>query len=163
MTKSDSLPDAAVGSMQALKLSNECSPFPQDLPVTLTKSYEILGVVTDCWVQLFNDQIFIGISQLEGKVGTYILCQLEQTPLDSKPSFQVSTLLGKHDDALLEVYARRITERIASLRASQSDPVPPVLLGISLTEKGKDPIMFAEIINVLIKLYSEAIMNVFPK
>ncbi|KAI2496620.1 hypothetical protein MHU86_17879 [Fragilaria crotonensis] len=116
--------DPTATSLQALNLSEGCSPLPQFLPVTLTRSFEIMGIVTDCWVQLFNDQIVIGVSQLGGKVGTYVLCQVEETPLDSKPRFHISTLLGKRDDAMLEVYARRITERIASLRKSRSDPVP---------------------------------------
>lgn len=154
--------DATAESLKALSLSEGCSPLPQYLPVTLTRSYGIKGIVTDCWVQLFNDQIVIGVSQLDGRVGTYILCQVEQTALDSKPRFNISTVLGKRDDALMEVYARRITERIASLRASSSDPVPPVLLGISLKEESKDRDMFMEIVDVLVKLYSEAILKVVP-
>jgi hypothetical protein len=152
--------DAAAASMQALNLSEGSSPLPQYLPVTLTKSYEVMGIMTDCWVQLFGDQIVLGVSQLQGKVGTYILCQVEETALDSKTRFQISTLMGKRDDALLEVYARRVTEKIAAMRVSRADPAPPVLLGISLKpESSKDPKMFTEIVDILVKLYTEAIKS----
>jgi Proteasome assembly chaperone 3 len=146
--------------LQALNLSEGCSPLPQHLPVTLTRSYEIMGIPTDCWVQLFRDQIVLGVSQLQGKVGTYILCQVEETPLDSKSRYNIATLMGKRDDALLEVYARRLTEKIAAMRVSPSDPVPPVLLGISLKPEGKDPKMFHAIVDISVNLYAEAIRNV---
>lgn len=112
-------------------------------------------------MQLFGDQIVLGVSQLQGKVGTYILVQVEETALDNNTRFNISTLLGKRDDPLLEVYARRVTEKIAGMRASRSDVMAPVLLGISLKPKeGKDPKMFAEIVDVLVNLYSDAIKNV---
>mmetsp|Transcript_17840 Transcript_17840/g.29516 ORF Transcript_17840/g.29516 Transcript_17840/m.29516 type:complete len:164 (-) Transcript_17840:860-1351(-) len=152
----------ATTSLQALSLSNnDARPFPQHLPATIIRSYEIMGVPTDCWVQLFGDQIVVGVSQLQGKVGTYCLCQVEETALDNTTRFHVSTLLGsKRDDVLLEVYARRVTEQIAALRTSRSDAMPAVLLGISLKPEGKDPKMFTEIVNILVKLYSEAVKKV---
>ena len=105
-----------------------------------------MGIRTDCWVQLFGDQIVVGVSQLQGKIGTYCLCQVEETALDNKTWFHVETLMGsKRDDILLEVYARRVTEQIAGLRASRADPMPAVLLGISLKPEAKDPKMFSEI------------------
>lgn len=155
--------DSAAASLQALSLSagQTSTPLPQHLPVTVIKSYEVLGVATDCWVQLFGDQIVLGVSQLEGKVGTYILVQVEETALDNTTRFNISTLLGKRDDPLWEVYARRVTEKIAGMRASRAEVMPPVLLGISLKPKeGKDPKMFTEIVDVLANLYSDAIKKV---
>jgi hypothetical protein len=153
---------ATAASLQALSLSNnDARPFPQHLPTTIIRAYEIMGIPTDCWVQLFGDQIVVGVSQLEGKVGTYCLCQVEETALDNHTRFHVSTLMGsKRDDVLLEVYARRVTQQIAALRASRADAMPAVLLGISLKPEGKDPKMFTEIVNILVNLYTEAVKKV---
>mmetsp|Transcript_40986 Transcript_40986/g.46568 ORF Transcript_40986/g.46568 Transcript_40986/m.46568 type:complete len:158 (-) Transcript_40986:340-813(-) len=134
------------------------------LPVTLIRSYKILGVPTDCWVQLFGDQIVLNVSQMSGKVGTMVLCQVEdRSPIErSKLDFHISTLLGRTgSEEMVLVYARGITERIAAMRSSNQDPTPAVLLGISLLpNKESDHNMFKGIVDTMVQLYTQALQQI---
>ena len=154
--------ESLTGSLQQATLS-EVLPQSHSIPSSLTKSYKVLNVETDCWVQLYGDCVLIGISQVGGKVGTFLKCDVEETVMDPKPRFTVTTLLGKHGDNVLEVYARRITERIAQLRSDRSHPCPSVLLAISLSKKQpkqQGPEMFRLLVDLLVDLYKEAILQV---
>eukprot|EP00547_Thalassionema_nitzschioides_P001108 CAMPEP_0194212078 /NCGR_PEP_ID=MMETSP0156-20130528/11695_1 /TAXON_ID=33649 /ORGANISM="Thalassionema nitzschioides, Strain L26-B" /LENGTH=161 /DNA_ID=CAMNT_0038939811 /DNA_START=36 /DNA_END=518 /DNA_ORIENTATION=+ len=150
-------------SLNALNISTTESPLPHYLPMTIIRSYEIMNIKTEFWVQLFGDQIIFGVSQLGGRIGTLVLCQVEEeTPMFSKKkAFNVSTLLGGAGrDELLQVYARGITERISDMRTSSADTIPAVLLQISLSKQNeKDPAMFKLIIDTALKLYKEAIQQ----
>jgi Proteasome assembly chaperone 3 len=157
--ENDTLPSPQVG----LEKRDDCNPLPQYLPVTLEESHLIQNVHTDCWVQLFRDMIVVGVSQLPGgRVGTYVLCQVEEVTFDSKLRCHTSTVLGVRNDTVIwEVYARRLTELLATLRKSQSDPMPSVLLGISLqSETSQDMSMFSEVIDILEGLYKKAVEKV---
>jgi hypothetical protein len=142
---------------------DDCNPIPNYLPVTLEECHNIQNIITDCWVQLFRDMIVVGVSQLPGgKVGTFVLCQVEEITFDSKIRCQTSTVLGVRDDTVIwEVYARRLTERLAMLRKSHSDIMPSVLLGISLQkDTSQDTSMFSDVIEVLVSLYKKAVTKV---
>jgi hypothetical protein len=128
----------------------------RSVPTFLTRSYTIGGIDTDCLVQLFGDRILLGVSQLDGKLGTWITCHVEETVMDSKTRFRVDVVLGNREDPLMAVYARRLTEQIASLRKSSADPCPPVLLGISIRDR--DPKVFLAVVDLLVKLYREAVL-----
>ena len=140
-------------------------PHPNGIPKTLTRSFLVLGVETDAWVQLFSDRIFIGVSQLDCKVGTYLMCEAERSETNPKQTdYHISTLLGNREDAMLGVYARTITERIQAFQESLSEgeiTKPPILLlGISLDkEKGKSPEMFRNLVNILVDMYVDAVKD----
>ena len=158
MSTSTNADNLAPALQASASISAQGTPIPNDLPVFLSKSFEIQSAPTHLWVQLFADQIVMGCSQLEGgKIGTFIHIDIEETMIDNKTRYHIQTLLGKRDDALLGVYARRILEQIASLRTSRSQLCPPLLLGISLKEQGKDPKVFTAIVDLAVKLYKEAV------
>lgn len=102
----------------------------------------------------------LGVSQLQGRVGTFVSCQAEESVIDGGIRFNISVLLGKRNDDMLGVYARRVMDRILKLRTSLQDASPPLLLAISLEpQKEKDPAMFSAIVDVLVQLYQEAIQT----
>lgn len=160
-------------SLQAATLVESAGrivPLSQDLPTTLTRSYTVGGVVTDITVQLFCDRIVVTCSQLEGRIGHWLLCKattavasIDPFSNPAKVDWDVSHILGAaRDDPLLTVYAKRVTDRIyqTSLQRKANDPTtspPTVLLGISLRAAGKDPAVFHTIVDLLANVYQEAI------
>ena len=155
-------------SLSATLEATHVSPVPvvvpsgRSLPTTVSRSYKILGVLTDAVCQIYVDRIVILVSQLEGsRIGNFLLCQAVKSPVDPKAvDWQVSTVLGDREDALLGVYARRVTQRLLELNivpSSSGGDTLEVLMGISLhPEKGKDPEMFQKIVQVLVGLIQEA-------
>jgi hypothetical protein len=136
----------------------KATPNAKCLPATLSRSYKILGVPTDAWVQIFSDRIVVGVTQRQQKVGNWCLCQALQSPIDPKAiDFTLSTVLGDRNDAMIGVYARRITERIIQSRMIPGSNTMVVFLGISLKNQGKDPEMFRLVVDVLVKLIQEAL------
>lgn len=134
------------------------TPHPKSLPTTLSRSYKILGVPTDAWVQIFSDRIVVGVSQRQQKVGNWCLCQATQSSIDPKAiDFTLSTVLGDRNDPMIEVYARRITDRIIQSRMIPGSNTMVVFLGISLQDQGKDPEMFRLVVDVLVKLVQDAL------
>jgi Proteasome assembly chaperone 3 len=131
------------------------------LPTTMSRTYAIDSIPTNIWVQLFVDRIVFGVSQLEGgRIGNFLLCQPEPSPVDPKATdFHMSTLLGARDDPVLTVYLRRITEMIIRSRLAGSEAsYPTVVLGISLHKtKRKDPLLFRTIVELLAQLYNDAV------
>mmetsp|Transcript_4301 Transcript_4301/g.5142 ORF Transcript_4301/g.5142 Transcript_4301/m.5142 type:complete len:193 (+) Transcript_4301:44-622(+) len=169
LTRSDDVVETSLTpAMETTSISHEptpppaafWSPSPQSLPTTLTRSVEILGVATDCWVQLFGDRIMFGVSQLRGKVGTMISCQVEDSGIidGTATRFTIEVLLGKRDDDMLGVYARRILDQLLQLRTSLQDACPPILLAISLQpQTQQDPEMFKGIVDTVVQMYQEAV------
>lgn len=159
--------NTAVGS------SSSCIvPHPQSLPKSLTRSYVVGGVVTDITVQLFQERTVVTCSQLQGRIGHWLLCKA--TPSDplnpAKFEWDISHLLGgARDDPLLAVYGKRVTDRIlqstvgaaAANAGNSNDPHPPpaVLLGLALGVTGKDPAVFHTIVDLLVKVYLETTMR----
>ena len=136
-------------------------PNPRSLPTSLKRT---VSPNTDILVQLFSDSIFVVITQRAGKLGTLLRCIHEHSVIDNSHTYHVETLMGKRDDNLAEVYARQITERIASMDSGGST-CPPVLLGIALKDgqsvEGKTgPESFHHIIGIVLDLYREGIEKV---
>eukprot|EP00527_Entomoneis_sp_CCMP2396_P002846 CAMPEP_0198149976 /NCGR_PEP_ID=MMETSP1443-20131203/48857_1 /TAXON_ID=186043 /ORGANISM="Entomoneis sp., Strain CCMP2396" /LENGTH=191 /DNA_ID=CAMNT_0043815153 /DNA_START=28 /DNA_END=603 /DNA_ORIENTATION=+ len=143
--------------------SSPALPVPSSIPVTLTRSFQITlsegdaVISTDCFVQLFSDRVFMGISQMKGRIGNYLLCQAEPSQVKPKTfEYEISNLLGAREDPLLSVFARRIAEVLVQF-------LPPMesltlILGISLqnNEMGRDPEVFRSTVDIMIKLYVEA-------
>jgi hypothetical protein len=142
--------------------SSRIVPHTQSLPKILTRSYTVGGVVTDITVQLFQERIVVTCSQLQGRIGHWLLCKT--TPVDplnpTKVDWDVSHLLGaRGDDPLLTVYAKRITDRILQSNSREATTVPhghAVLLGIALGVTGKVPAVFHTIVDLILKVYQEA-------
>jgi hypothetical protein len=147
-------------SFKSTSIASSPIPHSSSLPTTLTRSYTIDLIETDIWVQLFNDRCVIGVSQLEnGRVGNYLLCQPEPSPIDPKAiDFHIDNLLGVREDPLLSVYLRQITETIVGSQAARgSKPYPAIILGISLHKtKAKDPDMFRILVDLIVKLHQDA-------
>ena len=135
-------------------------PLDSSLPTTLCRSYKILGIPTDAWVQVFSDRIVVGVSQRDQKIGNWNLCQAVQSPVDPKAiDFSTSTVLGDRNDAMIGVYARRITERIILDRLIPGSNTMVVLLGISLQNQGKDPKVFPLVVDVLVQLIQDTLVQ----
>lgn len=147
--------DSLSSTLQASHLSQTLEPHRSSVPTTLTRSYSVNSVPTDIWVQLFSDRIMCGVSQVNTKVGTFLSCHIDESIIDNRIRFIVTPLLGKRNDAVLEVFCRQVTEQIAALRTTAAAACPPVLMGISL--KNKDPETFRILIELVVKLYKEAI------
>lgn len=132
------------------------SPSPLSLPRIVTKRYSIDGVSTDMFVQVFADRILVGVSQLHGKFGNYLMCEAIPDEVNPKHvEYNVTPLLGAREDTLLTVYARQITERIEKL---QPNPILlTVIVAISLNKnKAPQPEVFNAIVDLLEKLYRQA-------
>jgi len=67
---------------------------------------------------------------------------------EGRRTYEVSTLLGKRDDPLLDIYARQLIERSA---AGTAEP-KPLLLAIALKESGRGVDIFNEVLNTVIEL-----------
>lgn len=143
---------------------------PEDmaLPVTLTRSFQIslstegsesqTIIPTDCFIQLFGDRVVMGISQVKGKIGNYLLCQVQPSPVKPQAfDFEVSNLLGAREDPLLAVFARRICEQVIVPRLPPMESFT-LILGISLqpNSQGRDPQVFRSTVDIMGKLYAEA-------
>ena len=143
-------------ALEASSIIAPIYPMPQGIPTTLTRCYNIAGTETDCLVQLFGDRTLFGISQLDGKLGTWVTCAIEESEMNSCISFHVEVVLGQREDPLIGVYARHLAESISKLKIR--DPSPPLLLGISI--KDRDPKVFTVLIDLLVQLYKDALITV---
>ena len=134
-------------------------PSPASLPKTASKSYTIDGISTDMFVQVFSDRIMVGVSQLNGKFGNYLLCEAIPDEVNPKHiEYDVTTLLGAREDTLLTVYARQITERIEKLHPNPTSLT--VIAAMSLNKrKAPQPEVFKAIVDLLVNLYRDALSN----
>eukprot|EP00978_Attheya_sp_CCMP212_P003188 scaffold6581_cov57-Attheya_sp.AAC.16 len=141
-------------------------PSAETLPATVKRTYKVDDIPTDVVVQLFADRTLVCISQLSGRVGTFLNCSMEFSIIDGSRTYNVSPLLGGSDDPRLEVYARNITERIVtkqtpanSLETSSTTP-SVVLLGISLKKRDKkqenEQSTFRALMDIVSEMYDEA-------
>merc|ERR1711862_562545 len=130
-------------------------------PPTIIRSYTINDIQTEFIIQRFYERTFIGISQLQGKIGTYISSSVEYSIIDNSITYHISTLLGSNQDSLLEVYARQISERIYEEQQQQGTECnKPLLIGITIDRKkcndiGGSSSMFKEIVQIVKNLYNE--------
>jgi len=159
-------PSAQEDAFSSAKISSEVTssvsalsattPSKSSLPRTATKSYSIDGISTDMFVQIFSDRIVLGVSQLDGKFGNYMMCQAIPDEVNPKHvEYEVTSLLGAREDTMLNVYARQITERIEKL---QPNPTPiTAIIAISLKkDEANDPEVFRSIVDLFVHLYHES-------
>jgi len=90
---------------------------------------------------VYSDRVFVIISQIE-KFGTIMKAWAEPKS-EGGSIYQVSTLMGKRDDPLLQIYARQIIERLSTVTDK------PLLLSISLKAESRDQATFQAILNEL--------------
>jgi hypothetical protein len=156
--------------------SSAVLPSPASLPRVATKTYRINTIPTYMLVQIFANRIVVGISQLpNGTFGHFVLVQV--VPNETNPKqvdYQITPLLGvstmgttkgdshNNNEALLSVYAHRITERIHTLLSQSKNPAVAtsltVVLGMSFPPKQsqqqpQSPKVFHTIIDLLVNLY----------
>jgi hypothetical protein len=101
----------------------------------------------------------VGVTQLDLRVGNYVLCRATKSEVNPNTiDFVLETLLGNREDALLGVYARQITEQLIPLYKTNSSL--SVLLGISLhptPQVGRDPKLFRLVVDTVVGLIREAV------
>ena len=137
---------------------------PRSLPTMISKTCDINGFDTVLLVQLFSDRIWLSVSQYGGKIGTLLQCSIDESIIDGSTTFEISTLLGKRDDTLLEVYIRQLAERILRLgpkqHSSSSFPssCPPILLGIAIQDRDSNTFHF--ILQTLLQMYMQGIQSI---
>lgn len=141
-------------------------PSPSSLPTTLSRSYKLLGIETDAYVQIFQDRLVVGISQRQQRIGTWCYVAASQSAIDPKAiDWEISTVLGDRNDAMVGVYARQVTEQIISRQLvldksrsnNNNNNRMAVFFGATLKDGGKDPEMFHIILQVLLQLIQDAI------
>lgn len=141
-------------------------PVPQSLPTTLTRSIKVQEVDTHAFCQVFGDRIVVGVTQLHSHhIGNWITCQATMSPIDPKAvEWDLATVLGNHQDAMLEVYARRIVDCIIQPRLIPGTNRIAILLGISLQKTTKQVVSaeqdrerFRLIVDALVNLIGEAL------
>jgi hypothetical protein len=116
-------------SLETLSISNtesnsSLSPEPSSLPRTASNTEVIDTIETDFFVQYFEDTVMVCISQMSGRIGTFLSCSSLQGPEGQTLEYNTSTLLG-HDEPIYAVYARQI---LAALPRSN------LILGITLQQ-----------------------------
>ena len=166
-SSSESATAALSASMESTRMT-PAVPSGKSLPTSLTRSWKIDGIVTDALVQIFADRVVVQVTQLEGKVGNYLLCQATPSPVDPKAvDWSVTTVLGNREDTLLSVYARRLTQKLLELNLmttssggegsmASSSAALEVMLGISLSNDGRSPEIFSKLIDLLVDLIQDA-------
>jgi hypothetical protein len=116
-----------------------------------------------------DPSLVFGVSQLQGRIGNYVLCEPSQSALpmmiysnSNKQAMhcEVTNLLGAREQTHLNVYAKQLCEKVAQQAKSrdnhQTTPLT-IVLGISLDRtRGHEPVMFRTILDLLVKLYQDA-------
>mmetsp|Transcript_26124 Transcript_26124/g.62065 ORF Transcript_26124/g.62065 Transcript_26124/m.62065 type:complete len:220 (-) Transcript_26124:118-777(-) len=187
--------DPGNSSAATASTNSDVRPDPKSLPTTITRSstsstLSIGGTddasgteapvssttTTHGFVQLFQDRIVIGITQLpSGHIGSWCLCQATQSPIQPQQiEYDISTLLGgsassgsssSKSSSMIELYARRITECIIQRRLVPSGPDKMnVLLGLSLSQKQKleleaDRQRFHAVVEFAVSLVKDALQT----
>lgn len=142
------------------------TPSVASLPTTVLRSYTVKSIPTDVMIQLFADRISIIVTQMNGRVGTLLSVSVEDSVIDMSRTYNISTLLGRRDDAMVDVLARQVAEQIAKLGGERpgmgggegSAVCPPIVLGIALKkEASKDPSILRAVVGCLVETYQEAV------
>lgn len=176
--------------------SRSFRPKASALPTSLVRTFQLKSddvdddgtpevIPSTVIIQLFSDRIFISISQLSGKMGSLLVCNVEESIVDNSTTYHISTLLGtgtsrggggrpEQEVSLREVCVRRLAERIVSharrmagvregaiLGGAENgtSPIPPLVVGLGLrpNKSGKNLSFesFNAIIDTTIELYEE--------
>ena len=166
-------------------------PKPSSLPTTLVRTISLpitsdsatisSGVPIELILQLFNDRIFLSITQLNGKLGSLLVCNIEESVIDNSTTYNIKTVLGAgvarnssigdQEIALREVYVRQIAERILHhtrlsagvgvntiLGEDGSSSIPTLVVGLALKSFGREE--FGRIVEVAMELYAEGMGGV---
>ncbi len=157
-TENEEVTTALSHTLASTQISSSIIPVSTSLPTTLSRSYKLLGIHTDAYVQIFQDRIVVGVSQRQQRIGTWCLCQASQSAVDPKAiDFNINVVLGDRSDAMAGVYARQITEQIIRGRFLPGTTTMVVFLGIALQDHGNDPEMFQTVLQVLLQLIQDAL------
>jgi hypothetical protein len=122
-------------------------------------------ISTDIVLQRFADRTMFLISQMNGRIGSYMTCHMEYSMIDGSTTYSVQVLMGKRDDAIVEVMARQIHERIFKFESESPDgteptgitSIPPLLLGITLHRNhGYSRESFQQIVDAAVQMYKES-------
>lgn len=169
-------------------------PLASSLPTSLVRTIQLeedvdgddtSTIPTTIILQLFSDKIFLSITQLSGKMGTLLVCNVEESIIDNSTTYHISTLLGTgvarssghradQEVALREVCVRRLAERIVlharkmagvgegTILGGAEDgtgPIPPVVVGLALRSnkggKRESVESFNAIVDAALALYEE--------
>ncbi len=142
------------------QVSYSYQPSSSSLPTSLIRTITLGDeeVETTLILQLFSDRIFISITQLSGKVGSLLTCNVEESIVDNSTTYNVRTLLGtgvasrgggggEREVSIREVFVRRLAERIVrhtrkmagvsetTILGGAEDgvgPIAPLLVGVGL-------------------------------
>lgn len=173
----------------APKQPKPCRPKSSSLPTSLIRTVQLESdthaVPTTIILQLFSDRIFLSITQLSGKMGSLLVCNVEESIIDNSTTYHISTMLGtgaargsgssaEQEVALREVFVRRLAERIVlharnkagvgerTILGGSEDgtgPIPPLVVGLGLRSNRDGRRMSAEnfnsIVDAAIDLYEE--------
>lgn len=135
------------------------------------------GVVpTTIILQLFSDRIFLSTTQIAGKMGSLLVCNVEESIIDNSTTYNVNTLLGTgvargnaanadQEISFREVFVRRLAERIVvhartmagvgegTILGGAEDgtgPIPPLVVGLGLKPIKGGNRMSVESFNMLV-------------
>ena len=157
-------------------------PSPSSLPTSLIRTITLGDeeVETSLVLQLFADRIFLSITQLSGKVGSLLICNVEESIVDNSTTYNVRTLLGtgvssrgnEREVSIREVFVRRLTERIVihtrkmagvsetTILGGAEDgtgPIPTLLVGLGLKPGSSD--LSVESFNALVDAAMELYLD----
>ncbi|KAL3782493.1 hypothetical protein ACHAW5_011101 [Stephanodiscus triporus] len=175
--------------------STSYRPKASSLPTSLVRTIQLESdgdddekrevIPTTMILQLFSDRIFFSITQLSGKMGSLLVCNVEESIIDNSTTYHISTLLGtgvarrsggraEQEVSLREVYVRRLAERIVSHARKMAgvregailggaengtSPIPTLVVGLGLRPNksgGKSSFeSFNAIVDAAMKLYEE--------
>eukprot|EP01111_Echinosteliopsis_oligospora_P003667 TRINITY_DN15760_c0_g1_i1.p1 TRINITY_DN15760_c0_g1~~TRINITY_DN15760_c0_g1_i1.p1 ORF type:complete len:150 (+),score=16.58 TRINITY_DN15760_c0_g1_i1:18-467(+) len=122
-------PVSSLSLEDTLANSNDSKTFPLR---TQHVALKVNDVHTEFIITPFSDHLFIAITQTE-KLGT--LFQAYKTSgemtASGEPNYSVTTLLGKRDDDILNIYARQIIELVGEKTSK------PLILALALQDSSK--------------------------
>jgi len=154
--KASSLPTSLVRTIQITDNNHE-----NENTSTTTSTTTTTTIPTTVILQIFSDRIFLSVTQLNGKMGSLLVCNVEESIIDNSTTYHVSTLLGsgtsrggggggsnaEREVSFREVFVRRLAERItkhARVMAGVSEEtilggaedgrgvIPPLVVGLGL-------------------------------
>lgn len=155
-------------------------PKASSLPTSLVRTIHLADdgddkttISTTVILQLFSDRIFISVTQLSGKVGALLVCNVEESIIDNSTTYHVGTSLGgggsgngaEREAALREVFVRRLAERIVhharrmagvgegTILGGAEDgagPIPTLVVGLGLRRSKSGERMSVECFNAIL-------------
>lgn len=101
-------------------------------PRTLLFSTSLCGVATDVSYSLYADQLLLIITQL-GSCGTIIAASCDTAFNAPTPTYTTNVLMGKRDEPLLTICARRIVEGAGAAGCTK-----PMLICLAMRDHSPD-------------------------